>query len=912
MLEIKNLSKEYKIENESFLALNDVSVTFPSVQFVSVLGPSGCGKTTLLNCIGGLDNFSSGEICLNNQNLSQMNEKELNCYRNNEIGFVFQNYYLIPQLTVLDNVKIALEVRDYSPKEVHKKAIEALKRVGIENLKNKKPNQLSGGQAQRVSIARAIVTDPRIILADEPTGALDSQNSIVIMDLLKELSKTKLVIMVTHNEDLAKQYSDRIIHLKDGKLISDELLDENETELQNKKELRRSKLSLKMSFKLALKNILSRKVKTILAGIGNSFGMIGIGFLLAVNLGFNKYSTNLSAATATSLPVVVSAYNQKSSSEDYADKNASTSYPDTDEIYPKVDVDSQYSYTYNHFSSKYFSYLDSLQSQGIIREYIESYSNDYSFNLVTKYPSSINGNKESYYGKVDTSSTNYNYYAYQSGLPYNIFHVLYGDLDQYDLLCGSLPQDENDLVLVVDQYNSISFSILQKLGFYHYSDQQSDVKDASLETKVKPIKFKDILSKEYKVFNNDEFYSSMNETEISDGLGNKRNVYFYTQATLDENFYTSCGRTLKISGIIRAKNTSPFSILSASLCYTTKLQDILMKENEESSLAKNIHNNLLFSNSKTILEFIESLKEIVSDYQNSESKILPTSQLNNLFSQYFNYYIFDNEGYYYSGFYNFLRDCRIHGASLVSDELLGKDLSNENVLNEQLEKIESYYLNGDVDNLYKSIISIIAYSNAYSLISYVVIFPVDLTMRSTLIEKLDLFNSIDGDSSHATIEEEKVFYVSLDGNAMIQEVGEMISLVSMILLIFAAISLIVSSSMTALLTSNNVLERKKEIGLLRSLGSKKSDVVTIFEIEATLMGVVTGIIGSLMTYLLSFPINNLINYYYSYYHVGTICDFTWYHALFLLGFSILVGLIASLIPAIKASKKNPVDALRSE
>ncbi len=913
MLEIKGLTKEYRIDQGTFTALKNVSVVFPSVQFVSILGPSGCGKTTLLNCIGGLDSFEGGDIFLNGVSLSTLDEHQLDSYRNNEIGFVFQNYYLIPQLSVLDNVRIALEVRDYSATDVESLALSALKRVGLEELKDKKPNQLSGGQAQRVAIARAIVTDPEIILADEPTGALDSQNSRIVMDILKELSKTKLVIMVTHNEELAEEYSDRIITFKDGQLISD--MDESDSEISSDrqdKKLKKSKLSFKMSLKLAMKNILSRKMKTILSGIANSFAMIGIGFFLAINCGFNTYSTNLSAASATSLPVVVSAYNQNTSTEKYADRNASVTYPDTDEIYPKVDVESQYSYTYNHFSSKYFSYLDSLVSQGIVREYIESYGNDYSFNLVTKYPSSIKGDSDAYYGKVTTTATNYNYYAYSSGLPYNIFHVLYGDLDQYDLLCGNLPTGENDLVLVVDQYNSVSFSILQKLGFYNSSDRQDDVKDSSLSTKVKPIKFSDILNKEYKVFNNDEFYPSVTTQTVTDGLGSERTLYFYSQATLDENFYSSHGRTLRISGIIRAKKTSPFSILSSSLCYTKELQDVLTKENEKSSVANNIHNNLVFDSKSSISDFIKSLEKIVDDYQNSESKVIPTTEVNSLFGSYFDYHIFDNQGYYYSGFSNFLKDCRTHGANLVSDELLGKDLSDENVLTEQFEKIQKYYLSGDVDNLYLSLISILAYANAYSEISCVVIFPVDLMTRSKLLEKLDEFNTVDGNSNHAISDEEKVYYVSADANSMVEEVGEMISLVSMILLIFAAISLTVSSSMTALLTSNNVLERKKEIGLLRSLGSKKSDVVRIFELESVFLGALSGIIGSLMTFILSYPINALINYYYSYYKVGTICQFTWYHALIILAFSVIVGVIASLIPAIKASRKNPVDALRSE
>ncbi len=920
MLEIKNISKKYPLEKQEFIALDNLSLSFPNVEFVSVLGPSGCGKTTLLNCIGGLDKASSGEILFNGKDILSMNDRELDSYRNNQIGFVFQNYFLIPQLTVLDNVKIALEVRNYSLKEVERLALDALKRVSMYEMRNKKPNQLSGGQQQRVALARAIVTSPKIILADEPTGALDSESSLSIMNLLKDLSKDRLVIMVTHNEELAKKYSSRILYLKDGRLEKEEILSPMKKEEDQELVLKKSKLSFRMSLKLAIKNVLSRKVKTILAGIANSFGMIGIGFFLAINSGFSNYSSNLSAASATSLPVVVTAYNRKSTSDKYADKNASVSYPDTDEIYPKVDLTSQYSYTYNHFSKKYLSYLDSLKNEGILREYTLSYGNDYSFNLVTKYPESLNGGSSSYYGMVDTSATNYNYYAYQADLPYNIFHVLYGDLDQYDLICGQMPTEKNQLVLVVDQYNSIGFSILQKLGFYNQTDKQADVEDASLTTKVKPIKFSDILNKEYRIYDNDELYQDEEIQKFTDALGYERETYHYTKKTIDDDFFSNKGTSLKISGIIRPKKTSPFTILSPSLCYLPSLQEEMAKKNEESSVAKNIKKNLVFSrpsdldSSTSALEgFTGELETVVNNYKNSKNTILPTSEINSVFSRYFIYWTFDKkDGSGYYGFQTYLSTCRKHGVSLVKEELLGKDLSDEETLQKELDTLSQAALKGDVDTLYSTMISLLAYSNAYSNIESLVLFPTDLSMRSVLLTRLDEFNTISEDETHALNEEEKVYYVKSDGNAMLEEVGEMISLVSLILLLFAAISLVVSSSMTALLTSNNVLERKKEIGLLRAIGSKKSDVVKIFEIEALLLGALSGIIGSLMTFVLSFPINALINHYYSYYHVGTICNFTFLHAIIIVLFSIIVGILASLIPSLKASKENPVDALRSE
>ena len=941
MLEIKNLRKDYLTDDKPFTALSDISLSFPEVQFVTVLGPSGCGKTTLLNCIGGLDKISDGDITIDENSLPRMNDAQLDSYRNNYIGFIFQNYYLIPQLSVLDNVKIALAVRNYSQEEMNEKSIQALKRIGIEDLKDKKPNQLSGGQAQRVAIARCLVTSPRIILADEPTGALDSRTSVAIMDLLKELSKDHLVIMVTHNEDLARRYADRIINLKDGKLVSDITLNQvNKQPEEEKKELKKSKLSFWMSLKLVWKNLLSRKGKNILTSIANSFGIIGIGFFFAINYGFNHYSTNLSTASATSLPVVVSAYNRKSQTESFSSKNASVSYPDVEEIYPSVDTSTSYSYTYNNFTPKYMAYLNQLQEEGILREYITSYSNNYSYNLTTTFPDSLDGEHKGGLGLVNTTVTSYNYYAYSAKLPYNIFHVLYGDISQYDLITKNytipgtnqkshLPTNKNEIVLVVNNYNAVNFKILQQLGFYHSEDEQEDVEDETLKSKVKPISFGDILGKEYKVFDNDEFYTSLADEELTDANDFTRTIHHYSKQELTKDFYDNHGESLKIVGIIRPKRTSPFTILAPALCYLPSLQEELMPKNEQSQLSRRIKDNILFhapvgiDKNSALLVFCLEIQEVLNNYFASASSVLPTEELNSIFNRYFYYYPLEATGYMYLGFSSFLSDAANHGANLVSDELLGRDLSKQSVLEEQMEKISKagFPQEGEPDYqaLYDEIISLVAYANAYSKITGIVLFPVDLPSRALLIERLDVFNTYNDkleqkDNKYATSDEEKVYYVASDANELIEEVGEMITLVSTILIAFAAISLLVSSAMTASLTSNNVLERKKEIGLLRSLGSSKKDVSRLFEMEAIIIGLLAGVVGSLMTFFLSFPLNILINSTstISYYNVGNICHFTWWHALIIVTVSVVLGFVSALIPALKASKQNPVETLRSE
>ena len=916
MIELLDVWKDYYIDKQPFHALKGISLSFPSIQFASILGPSGCGKTTLLNLIGGLDSITRGNILVNHSSISLMSEDERNAYRNNEIGFIFQDYYLIPRLNVLDNVALALSLGNHSESESKKRALEALKRVGIENLARKKVNQLSGGQAQRVAIARSLVTDPKIILADEPTGALDSETSRSIMELLKDISRERLVIMVTHNEELAKEYSTRIIRMKDGEIVLDELQEEIEGKEIKQRQAHKSSLSLKMTGKLAGKNLASRKWKSALTVVANSFGMIGIAFFMAINHGFNVYTKNLSTATATSLPIVISAYDRKSNTEAFDSKNASVPYPSVQEIYPSVSVSTSYAYTYNNFSPKYMSYIRSLMDEGIVREYSLSYGNSYSFNLTTTFPDSLDGKEEGGLEKVKTTRTSYNYYANQAGLPYNIFHVLYGDLDQYDVIAGKLPQNENELVLVVNKYNAVSFDILKDLGFYHSTDTEEQVEDKNLSTKVKPIRFSDVLGKEYKIFTNDEMFEFDKNTITEDANGWERVIPRYKQKELTDEFYQEKGRKLTISAIIRPKMTSPFTILNPALCYLPSLQDIMVPQNANSPITQNIHNNLVFgrfgdSSTSQHEEFVEELNRVFERYSESKSKILPTAELNSIFSRYFYYYPSEDVGYVYTGFNTFFSDARSLGAELVSEELLGKDLSDQTVLEEILSQFLQDYLL-DHDKAYEDIISIMAYANAYSTIQNIVVFPIDLPTRALLLDKLQEFNDIDGSPTHAATEEEQVFFSVSDANEMMEEVGDMIAMTSLILIIFAVVSVVVSASMTALLTSNNVLERKKEIGLLRSLGSRRIDVVRLFEFESIAIGFFAGAFGSLITYILCFPLNHVIDSYFPSYRVGSICNFTWYHAVLVISASIVIGVVSAIIPAIKAGRENPVDALRNE
>ena len=919
MLKIEHVSKNYPGQEKPFQALKDIKLTFPEVQFVCVLGPSGCGKSTLLNLIGGLDSISEGDILLNDISLKKRKPKELDSYRNNEIGFIFQDYYLIPNFSAIDNVKIGLAVRNYKSKEVENKALIALEKIGILELKDKKPSQLSGGQQQRVAIARALATDPKIILADEPTGALDSKNSTDVMEILKEISKSRLVIMVTHNEDLAEKYADRIIRLKDGEVTYDSSPIEGTTQSQLiVEDKRKSRLPFSMTLKFAFHNLISKKMKTILTCITSSLGMLGISFFLSLNNGFNHYASRLSEVTASSLPVILSAYNYKSEteSESFNEVNTSIEYPDAEEIYPIVDTGSttDYNFTYNNFTPKFINFLDSLVEENLADEYVINYGNSYSFNLVTEFPDSINGEYAGGYSIAETSLNSSNSISSQVGLPTNIFHVLYGNLDDYDVLTGHLPTNKNELVLVINENNALNFSILQSLGFYNTNDTEEDVKDQSLDTKVKPISFNDVIGKEYKVFTNDEFFTKISSKTIEDSFGNERIISKYQSPTDLETFYKKNGEKLTITGIIRPKPGSSYNLLSPSLCFLPELQEELVSANLDSQIVNDMKNNALihFPPDVDSDDFMNDLKKIIEDYLNQKNDILPSSALNEFFNKYFYYYSICYDSIYL-GLNALYNEATTFGGDLIPESFKGIDLSNKENLVLLYSEVQTALNENDVSKIYELFEGIHAYINGFTNISNIVIIPTDLNNRQKILDAIDDFNNLDSNSIiHASSSREQVFYSSLNESWMVNSVGEVIDMTSTILLIFAAVSLTVSVSMIALITSKNVIEREKEIGLLRALGSRKFDIALLFEVEALAIGIFTGLLGSLLGYALSFPINNLINSYYPAFKVGMICDFTFVHALIVISISVIISFLAALVPSYRASKKDPAKCLKSE
>ncbi len=943
MLELKNICKDYYIDKKPFRALDNINIYFPKHEFCSILGPSGCGKTTTLNIIGGLDRYTSGDLFIDGVSTKTFNSAAWDNYRNKRIGFVFQSYNLISHLSILNNVVLSLTLAGLGKKQRIEKAKKALDAVGLEGLYNKKPNQLSGGQMQRVAIARSLVNDPEIILADEPTGALDSKTSVQIMEILKEISKTKLVIMVTHNDELAKQYSDRIITFKDGKILNDSKNGEEEErkleqeeylkannigqlriiDEKNKEEKKKFKKKIKkektsMSFftalSMSLQNIRTKKGRTALTSIAASFGIIGVALVLALSNGFNEYVSRVESETASTLPVTVSSYTVKYQSIDPSGYNQSTKFPSDEEIYPYISMNNNQNMTisYNNFSEKYFNYLKKLRDEdGLLNDYLVNYPSNYRYHLTTEFPKSIDGNTDGYINQVNTSQSTGSINSLLgsvTGLPTSVFHQLYGReeyiLQTYDLIAGSYPKEKNELVLVVNSTNSINFSNLRTLGFYNSEDTQDLVQDSESSKKVKPISWNDVLGKKYKVYTSNEYYTKSTYSPKNSDATEKPLFTSNSQVSMYND--GSKGLECKIVGILRPSKKSTMSTMANGLCYLSSLQEYLVEQNGEGELANSYFDLVQFKDGKTKQTLFDDITKL---FENLESSSISTSMLNDFNST------LTNNLYLYSPYTknstlttkSFLNYALYEGLDLVPSTLKENSLSSSLI---------TKYLYSSITatdkEFYKKIIGLAAYLNSYSQIESVVIFPKDLTSKSTLLSKLDEFNEIDPNSEyHASKTSEQIFYTDYVSD-LTSSLGQIINVISIVLIVFASISLVVSCVMTGIITYNSVIERTKEIGVLRAIGARKKDVGVLFEAESFIIGFMSGVIGCFASYLICFPINLILNNIYPDYNLGQMAHLSILHCVVLVAISILLTLVSGLFPARVAAKKDPVIALRSE
>lgn len=779
MLELKNIKKSYKTGEFVQHALKGVSLTFDRNEFVCILGASGSGKTTLLNIIGGLDRYDSGDLIINNMSTKKFNDNLWDAYRNNCVGFIFQSYNLIGHLSVLENVEMSLTLSGVKNKK--EKALNALDRVGLKDHAYKKPNQLSGGQMQRVAIARAIVNDPEVILADEPTGALDTKTSKQIMELIKEISKEKLVIMVTHNPDLAKKYATRIIEVKDGEVISDSLPKEKYKD-KNNIEIKKTKMSFLTALKLSFNNIRTKKGRTFLTAFASSIGIIGISIILSLSNGFDKQVDIYQKNTLSNFPITISKSTMSMDEKQMEEMMGSMmpgkgDYPKDKVIY-SFDINSYNMLHTNNITKEYIEYIEKLDDSLISGI---SFTRATNLNLLVKNGEDVKS----------VSSNELNMGVIPKELDKEDFMM-----EAFDLLDGEYPKNITDIVLVVDSKNRVDTKILKALGL---SDKEK-------------IDFKEVLGKEIKlVFNNQYYTKYMN--------------MFIPNTNLDDVYYNKENLTLKVVGIVRNKEDNYLGQIATSMNSLGNITDT------SSMMSSNNIGSILYKN---------DLVEKVISVNSSSDVVLSQSKSDN---------------------------------SVFTGEKLDSD-SKENMLLYLGSKDEPFMIN---------------------------IYPKDFESKDKIIEYLDKYNIDKND-------ENKIVYNDL-ASTFISFGSKIMDAITVVLIAFSAVSLVVSSIMIGIITYISVLERTKEIGVLRSLGARKKDVSRVFNAETFIVGVLSGLIGVLIARLLIIPVNIILKDLTGLSNVAILDPL---HALLLIVISTTLTLIGGAIPANMASKKDPVIALRTE
>ncbi len=852
MIKITDIVKDYTAGDSVVHALKGISLSFRENEFVSILGPSGCGKTTLLNVLGGLDRYTSGEIEINGKSTKLFRDKDWDAYRNHYIGFIFQSYNLIPHLSVLENVEIALTIAGLDRKIKREKAKEALNRVGLGEQLNKKPNQLSGGQMQRVAIARAIVNNPKIILADEPTGALDSKTSKQIMELLKEIAGDHLIIMVTHNAELAKKYSTRIIKLLDGEVKSDsnpftieekqdksqnqevadeeQKIEENNVKIDEKTQKKpkkdkknKSSMSFWTAFMLSLKNLISKKGRTFMTSFAGSIGIIGIALVLAVSNGFSTYINDLQSTTLAGYPISVSTVtvNLDSLRQGMTDSDSDEElpeFPDSDEI---LSYDSEFNMItdlakfsqYNFISPEFVEYMQAYKDEDDEKLDAQKTLNAMDFSYAYEMPV-YTTNSSGEIIKVNTSLETSTMSGTQSG----IFSEGLSNSDfvqsNYDVIAGTYPKEVTDLVLVVDSYNRLPASLLESLGI--------DSKES--------YTFDDILNKEYKVFTNNIYYKQdYTALDIENDL---ETITSYYNSQENSNVITC-----KISAILRIKEDNPTSIYSEGIKYSPLLTEHLRQINKQSDIVK----AQLEEETETLLvPFVFNISEL--------NMSIPFSSI----------------------------------SSLISFAKTSYDI----VLTTSQAKQYGLQMLGASD------------------------IPVAITLYPTSFDaKEEIANYIQNWNN--THPDNQIVYS--DKTAFLTEtMGQMVDIISYVLIAFASISLVVSSIMISIITYVSVIERTKEIGVLRSIGARKKDISRVFNAETLIIGLCSGILGVAVSFILTFPISAIVKNVAGGTFTANIAVLSPISALILVAISVVLTVIAGFIPAKMAAKKDPVKALRTE
>lgn len=786
MLELKNIRKVYHVGETETVALNNINVAFREKEFVAILGTSGSGKTTCLNVIGGLDRYDSGDLIIKGKKTADFKDSDWDAYRNNSIGFIFQSYNLIMHLSIVENVELGMTLSGVSREQKHKRAIEVLEQVGLKEHIHKRPNQLSGGQMQRVAIARALANDPEILLCDEPTGALDTATSIQIMDLIKEVAGNRLVIMVTHNPELAEKYADRIIRFQDGNIIDDT---NPHVERQKGDEFRLKKTAMKFqtALGLSLNNLKTKKGRTFLTSFASSIGIIGIAVILSLSSGFKQQILKFQSDAMADMPVIISQNVQQMDEEEMqklSDERMSVikgtaKFEKSDKAYLYNPEDSKKVHV-NQFTDEYMNYLKKIDPKvcGSI-----GYIRLVNLNMVRKtekgiVPVSISGGS----GNTDMSAMTSNA-GISMGLstyPNQLADSSKSYLEKcYDIMEGSYPANDHEVVLVIDDKNRISEKIMEALGF--------DVKNKD------SIDFKDIVGTKMRVIPNDAYYT---KTEMGNYVpGTDYQAMYEAKNAID----------IKISAVVRQKEDVTVGALTTGIAYSDNLAEELIKLNQNS--------------------------EIVKAQKNSDTNIMTMKKFES-----------DTE----------------------KSQLLG-------------------------------------YLGENSIPYAILVYPETFDNKDSVLEYLDKYNE-------GKKEDAAVIYTDMAGT-MSDMTGGIMDAITIVLVAFAGISLVVSLIMICIITYTSVLERTKEIGVLRALGARKKDITRVFDAETFILGIFSGILGIFIAWLCTFPINHVL---YNMTDLENVAVLNPKHAIILVAVSTILTVLGGHIPAKMASKKDAVEALRSE
>lgn len=855
MLKLENITKDYLSGDTKVTALKGINIEFRKNEFVSILGQSGCGKTTLLNIIGGLDRYTSGNLIINGKSTKQFKDKDWDAYRNYSVGFVFQSYNLIAHQTILSNVELALTISGVSKKERKQRAIKALEDVGLKEQIHKKPNELSGGQMQRVAIARALVNNPDIILADEPTGALDTKTSVQIMEILKEISKDKLIIMVTHNPELAEKYSTRVIKILDGVITDDTkpYTEEDAKNEDNKAKSGRTAMKFFTALRLSLNNLMTKKGRTLLTSFAGSIGIIGIALILAISTGVQNFIQKVEEDTLSSYPIMI---------EDQAVDMSSM----MELMMGQTEVDTTGQEDGKIYSTDIMNDMLSTMSNEVknnnlkeLKKYLEQDNNG-----ISEYANAIQ------YGyhldlnlyKADTTNdivrVNPATVMEAMGMEINFGNMTNTDVfsemldnrelleSQYNVVAGKWPSNYNEVVLVVDENNRIPDYTLYALGLKDQKEIEKKMNAIMKGEKVEESEqssytFDDILNLSFKLILNPEFYSKENGLWI-----NKSEDEDYMKQKIAN------AESIKIVGIIKQNSESVASgMANGMIGYTKELKEHVINKTNEAEVVKeqkeneniNVFTGLEFPKEDEKTKFdINSL----SAEQKAKMATLTSEQIAQVMETYTN--------------------------------------NQKATYEENLKKLGSVDLENPLS---------------------IYIFPKDFESKDNITSGIDKYNQMQKDNGK---EENEINYSDLVG-VMMKSVTQIVNTISYVLIAFVAISLIVSSIMIGIITYISVLERTKEIGILRAIGASKKDISRVFNAETFIVGLISGVLGIGITVLITLPINAAI---YAITGVSVHAMVPFNAGVILVLISMFLTIIAGLIPAKMASKRDPVEALRTE